>query len=87
MSVGDVKDGKVAEGKVGTKATWDFGDGEREGEGKLVYAEGRAKDGKWEARHLLGFEVVEGERRHVRWSWVKGRGGEEECRMVYDCDD
>lgn len=61
-------------------AVWLEGDSE----GSLIEAEGK-KDGEWEARHLWGFEVVDGERRHTRRVWVRNKEGEEiRVRMVYD---
>jgi hypothetical protein len=68
--------GVVAEGE----AEWL----ESEGDGKLVHAEG-SKEGEWEASHLWGFEIVEGERRHTRRVRVRNSKGEElRVRMVYD---
>lgn len=66
--------------------------GEGEGEwiegdssGKLIQAEGRKPDGEWEAAHLWGFEIVDGERRHTRRVLVKNDQGQElRVRMVYD---
>ena len=65
----------------------------REGEGewlesedgaKLIHAEGK-KEGEWEASHLWGFEMVDGERRHTRRVRVSNSKGEElRVRMVYD---
>jgi hypothetical protein len=53
-------------------------------EGKLIHAEGR-KEGEWEASHLWGFELVDGERRHTRRVLVSNQKGEElRVRMVYD---
>lgn len=58
---------------------------EGDSEGMLVQAEGRKPDGEWEAAHLWGFEVVEGERRHTRRVLVRNSKGEElRVRMVYD---
>lgn len=62
---------------------------EKDGEedGKLIHAQGK-KEGEWEASHLWGFEVVEGERRHTRWVRVRNSKGEElRVRMVYDFVD
>jgi hypothetical protein len=57
---------------------------EGDSEGKLIHAEGR-KEGEWEASHLWGFEVVDGERRHTRRVRVSNKKGEElRVRMVYD---
>lgn len=58
---------------------------EGDSDGKLIQAEGRKPDGEWEAAHLWGFEIVEGERRHTRRVLVKNNKGEElRVRMVYD---
>lgn len=58
---------------------------EDDSEGKLIYAEGKAEDGKWEAKHLWGFEMVGDERKHTRRAWVKNdRGRELRVKMVYD---
>ncbi|USP74666.1 lccl domain-containing protein [Curvularia clavata] len=55
-----------------------------EGDGKLIHAEGKKED-EWEASHLWGFEVVDGERRHTRRVRVRNSKGEElRVRMVYD---
>ena len=66
------------------------GDGEWIGgdsEEKLVHAEGRAKDGKWEAKHLWRFERVEGETKHTRRVWVENEEAEEaRVKMVYDLE-
>lgn len=57
---------------------------EGDSEGSLIEAEGK-KEGEWEARHLWGFEVVDGERKHTRRVWVRKKEGEEiRVRMVYD---
>ena len=54
-------------------------------EGKLIQAEGKKPGGEWEAAHLWGFEIVDGERRHTRRVLVKNKKGEElKVRMVYD---
>lgn len=53
--------------------------------GKLIEAEGREVDGEWEAHHLWGFELVDGERRHTRRVCVKNKAGDSlRVRMVYD---
>jgi hypothetical protein len=71
------KSGVVEEGE----GEWIEGDSE----GKLIEAEGNKEDGEWEARHLWGFEIVDGERRHTRRVYVKNKKGEEvRVRMVYD---
>jgi len=58
---------------------------EGDSEGKLVQAEGKKPDGEWQAAHLWGFEMVDGERRHTRRVQVKNTKGEElRVRMVYD---
>lgn len=58
---------------------------EGDSEGKLIQAEGMKADGKWQAAHLWGFEIVGGERRHTRRVHVKNDEGEElRVRMVYD---
>ncbi|XPT00384.1 hypothetical protein M3J09_009538 [Ascochyta lentis] len=58
---------------------------EGDSEAKLIQAEGKKPDGEWEAAHLWGFEVVDGERRHTRRVLVKNDKGEElRVRMVYD---
>ena len=58
---------------------------EGDSEGKLIHAEGKAASGKWEAKHLWGFEMVDGERRHTRRVRVSNEKGEElRVRMVYD---
>lgn len=66
----------------------DVGEGawiEGDSEGRLIYAEGKAENGKWEAKHLWGFEVVENERKHTRRAWVKNDQGQElRVKMVYD---
>jgi len=57
---------------------------EGDSDGKLIHAEGK-KEGEWEASHLWGFEVVDGERRHTRRVKVSNSKGEElRVRMVYD---
>ena len=65
-----------------------IGDGawiEGDSDGKLIHAEGKASDGKWEAQHLWGFETVEGERKHTRRAWVRNNEGKElRVKMVYD---
>lgn len=54
-------------------------------DGKLIQAEGKKPDGEWEAAHLWGFEIVDGERRHTRRVSVKNNKGEElKVKMVYD---
>ena len=58
---------------------------EGDSEGKLIQAEGKKPDGEWEAAHLWGFEIVDGERRHTRRVLVKNNKGDElMVRMVYD---
>ncbi|KAF1922419.1 uncharacterized protein M421DRAFT_10571 [Didymella exigua CBS 183.55] len=58
---------------------------EGDSEGRLIQAEGKKQDGEWEAAHLWGFEVVDGERRHTRRVLIKNNKGEElRVRMVYD---
>jgi hypothetical protein len=70
------KTGVVGEGE----GEWIEGDSE----GKLIHAEGK-KQGEWEASHLWGFEMVDGERRHTRRVRVSNEKGEElRVRMVYD---
>jgi hypothetical protein len=70
------KTGVVGEGE----GEWIEGDSE----GKLIHAEGK-KEGEWEASHLWGFEIVEGERRHTRRVRISNNKGEElRVRMVYD---
>lgn len=62
--------------------------GEEETEKRLLQAEGRDADGKWEARHLLGFEMLRGERRFTRRVFVKNDSGEEvRGVMVWDYID
>jgi len=57
---------------------------EGDGDGKLIHAEGK-KEGEWEASHLWGFEIVDGERRHTRRVKISNNKGEElRVRMVYD---
>ena len=57
---------------------------EDDSQGRLIHAEGK-KGGEWEANHLWGFEVVDGERRHTRRVRVGNEKGEElRVRMVYD---
>jgi hypothetical protein len=77
VSVAEAREtGVVSEGE----GEWIEGDSE----GMLIHAEGR-KEGEWEASHLWGFEVVEGERRHTRRVRVSNSKGEElRVRMVYD---
>lgn len=76
----------VEEGK--TTGVVAEGDGEwidGDSQGKLVHAEGKKESGEWEAAHLWGFEIVDGERRHTRRVRVKNDKGEElRVRMVYD---
>ncbi|KAJ4987912.1 hypothetical protein SVAN01_06642 [Stagonosporopsis vannaccii] len=75
-----VDEGRKA-GIVEGEGEWIEGDSE----GMLVQAEGRKPGGEWEAAHLWGFEIVEGERRHTRRVLVKNNKGEElRVRMVYD---
>ncbi|EAT79134.1 hypothetical protein HBH56_074700 [Parastagonospora nodorum] len=58
---------------------------EGDSSGKLVEAQGKKESGQWEAHHLWGFEIVDGERRHTRRVYVKNNEGEElRVRMVYD---
>ena len=58
---------------------------EGDSEGKLVQAEGKKPDGEWEAAHLWGFEIVDGERMHTRRVLVRNSKGDElRVRMVYD---
>ncbi len=58
---------------------------EGDSEGKLIQALGRKVDDNWEAAHLWGFEIVDGERRHTRRVYVKNNKGEElRVKMVYD---
>lgn len=77
MSVEEGRETGIVEGK----GEWIDGDSE----GLLVQAEGRKPDGEWEAAHLWGFEVVEGQRRHTRRVLVRNSKGEElRVRMVYD---
>ncbi|EOA83701.1 hypothetical protein ACJQWK_01020 [Exserohilum turcicum] len=53
-------------------------------EGRLIYGEAR-KEGKWEASHLWGFELINGQRRHVRRVRARSAKGQElRVRMVYD---
>jgi hypothetical protein len=53
-------------------------------QGRLIHAEGQ-KEGEWEASHLWGFEMVDGERRHTRRVHVSNTKGEElRVRMVYN---
>jgi hypothetical protein len=66
----------------GEHVEWAWGGGEEE---RLLQAEGRDAEGKWEARHLLGFEVLKGERRFTRRVCVRNEGGEEvRGVMVWD---
>ncbi|KAF2035061.1 hypothetical protein EK21DRAFT_96858 [Setomelanomma holmii] len=77
----DVEEGKKAEVVGADNAPWIEGDSE----GQLIEAEGKREDVTLVARHLWGFEVVEGERRHTRRVYVKNDKGEElRVRMVYD---
>lgn len=84
-------------GKVEGRSRWldvdeakslGIGDGEwieGDSEGKIMHAQGRAANGKWEASHLWGFELVDGQRKHTRRAWVKNDQGEElKAIMVYD---
>lgn len=58
---------------------------ENDSEGMLLHAEGRSADGTWEASHLWGFEMVDGQRKHTRRAWVKNHGGEQlRVKMVYE---
>jgi hypothetical protein len=58
---------------------------EGDSNGKLIEAEGKKENGEWEAHHLWGFEMVDGERHHTRQVHVKNKKGEElRVRMVYD---
>lgn len=58
---------------------------EGDSEGQLIFAEGKKEGGDWEASHLWGFEIVDGERRHTRRVRVTNDKGEElRVRMVYD---
>ncbi|KAL1595201.1 hypothetical protein SLS60_009889 [Paraconiothyrium brasiliense] len=60
---------------------WLEGDSER----KIIHAQGKAANGKWEADHLWGFESVDGERKHTRRARVKNDQGQElKAKMVYD---
>jgi hypothetical protein len=64
---------------------WVWADGEEE---RLLQAEGKDADGKWEARHLLGFELLDGNRRFTRRVYVRNREGEEvRGVMVWDYVD
>jgi hypothetical protein len=79
VSVGEARETGVVNEDEG-EGEWIEGDSE----GMLIHAEGR-KEGEWEASHLWGFEVVEGERRHTRRVRVSNSKGEElRVRMVYD---
>lgn len=72
-----IKTGVMAEGEE----PWIDGDSQ----GKLVHAEGKQENGDWQASHLWGFEMVDGERRHTRRVRVSNNKGEElRVRMVYD---
>ncbi|KAJ4347151.1 uncharacterized protein N0V89_011089 [Didymosphaeria variabile] len=66
----------------------EIGDGEwieGDSEGKIMHAQGKAANGKWEADHLWGFEIVDGERKHTRRARVKNDQGKElKVKMVYD---
>jgi hypothetical protein len=77
----NVEDGRNS-GIVGQgEGEWIEGDSD----GKLIQAEGKKPDGEWEAAHLWGFEIVDGERRHTRRVLVKNNKGDElKVRMVYD---
>lgn len=81
----DAKEGAESGGvveKEGEGVEWVWGDGEEE---RLLQAEGKDGEGKWEARHLLGFEMLEGERRFTRRVYVRNREGEEvRAVMVWD---
>jgi hypothetical protein len=71
------KSGIVEQGE----GDWIEGDSEE----KLIQAEGKKPNGEWEAAHLWGFEIVNGERRHTRRVLVKNNKDEKlKVRMVYD---
>jgi hypothetical protein len=75
-----VEEGRKTDVVEHGKAEWIDGDSES----KLIYAEG-SKEGEWEASHLWGFEMVDGERRHTRRVRVSNKKGEDlRVRMVYD---
>lgn len=77
------EEGRKEGGVVGDEVEWMWV--EEDGERKLLQAEGRDAGGKWEARHLLGFEMLEGERRFTRRVFVKNKNGEEvRGMMVWD---
>ena len=55
------------------------------GEGEVVEGYVESLTGKWTARQVWGFALVEGERRHVRRILAMKRGWEDlRIRMVYD---
>ncbi|KAL6711769.1 hypothetical protein ACN47E_002812 [Coniothyrium glycines] len=75
-----VEEGRKSGVVAGGEGEWIEGDSE----GKLIHAEGK-KEGEWEAAHLWGFEIVDGERRHTRRVRVKNdKGVDRRVRMVYD---
>ena len=77
-----VTEAKDQGGVVSGQIDWMWGEGEEE---KLLQVEGKVKSGKWEARHLLGFENLEGEKRFTRRVFVKNDEGEElRGVMVWD---
>jgi hypothetical protein len=81
---GGVDEGRKEGGVVGgdERVEWVFGEGEEE---RLLQAEGKDAEGKWEARHLLGFEMLDGERRFTRRVFVRNKNGEEvRGVMVWD---
>lgn len=58
---------------------------EGDSDSKLINAVGKKPDGAWEATHIWGFEMVNGERRHTRRVKAVSRAGEEiRVKMVYD---